>query len=67
MSAPQRFAHRPRSSSCPKGAWFSSHYHTSWHDGEWVVYESGIGPIVYCRTLDEAKAEMTRLESERPK
>jgi len=57
--------HRPRSSSCPKGAWSSRHYHTCWCRGGWTVFETGVGEVACFANVTDAKGHIADLEIER--
>lgn len=46
---------RPVSSSCPKGAWFGSRYHTSWVSGYWNVWETGVALRAMFSRVKEAQ------------
>jgi hypothetical protein len=59
------FDRRPPSSACPKGAWFSRHYHTHWSRGEWAVFETGVGRVGGFVGVIKAKGRIAQLESER--
>ena len=46
---------RPCSSSCPKGAWFGAKHHTSWINGLWNVWETGVDLVAVFSTVKEAQ------------
>ena len=46
---------RPASGACPKGAWFGKKHHTSWVNGCWNVWETGVQLCACFSTAKEAK------------
>jgi len=56
------FYRRPPSPACPKGAWFSAHYHTDCNYGYWTIYRTGLESVGCGATAERARKLMVEME-----